>query len=186
MEPTWPPAERRAQVLSRMPLAAPARSAGSSWTRPSTALSFPGWATTASPKSATLWVSYGCVEPIGQQSIVLRRPLEFTLRTPTQLGVVRQSINTTRPPPASHLHSGATPRAYPTVEEGTTVSSEFRRLRSAQSDFESAVSEYESERSTNFYPSQGTIAAPATASVARSIPPRTFSCGERTIAAMSR
>ena len=33
-----PPAERRAQVLSRMPLAAPARSAGSSWTRPSTAL----------------------------------------------------------------------------------------------------------------------------------------------------
>ena len=34
-----PPAERRAQVLSRMPLAAPARSAGSSWTRPSTALS---------------------------------------------------------------------------------------------------------------------------------------------------
>src|SRR5512133_2648410 len=31
-----PPAERRAQVLSRMPLAAPARSAGSSWTRPST------------------------------------------------------------------------------------------------------------------------------------------------------
>src|SRR5712675_718861 len=72
-----PPAERRAQVLSRMPLAAPARSAGSSWTRPSTALSFPGWATTASPKSATLWVSYRC-RPIGQQSIVLRRPLEFT------------------------------------------------------------------------------------------------------------
>jgi hypothetical protein len=33
-----PPAERRAQVLSRMPLAAPARSAGLSWTRPSTAL----------------------------------------------------------------------------------------------------------------------------------------------------
>ena len=33
-----PLAERRAQVLSRMPLAAPARSAGSSWTRPSTAL----------------------------------------------------------------------------------------------------------------------------------------------------
>src|SRR5690349_15395952 len=33
-----PPAERRAQVLSRMPLAAPARSVGSSWTRPSTAL----------------------------------------------------------------------------------------------------------------------------------------------------
>src|SRR5215471_1701123 len=33
-----PPAERRAQVLSRMPLAAPARSAGSSWTIPSTAL----------------------------------------------------------------------------------------------------------------------------------------------------
>src|SRR5215475_8526735 len=33
-----PPAERRAQVLSRMPPAAPARSAGSSWTRPSTAL----------------------------------------------------------------------------------------------------------------------------------------------------
>ena len=36
-EPT-PPAERRAQVLSRMPLAAPARSAGLSWTRLSTAL----------------------------------------------------------------------------------------------------------------------------------------------------
>jgi hypothetical protein len=72
-----PPGERRAQVLSRMPLAAPARSAGSSWTRPSTALSFPGWATTASPKSATLWVSYRC-RPIGQQSIVLRRPLEST------------------------------------------------------------------------------------------------------------
>jgi Acetyltransferase (GNAT) domain len=60
-----------------MPLAAPARSAGSSWTRPSTALSFPGWATTASPKSATLWVSYRC-RPIGQQSIVLQRPLEST------------------------------------------------------------------------------------------------------------
>src|SRR5204863_9426442 len=37
-EPT-PPAKRRAQVLSRMPLAAPARSAGSSWTRLSTAIS---------------------------------------------------------------------------------------------------------------------------------------------------
>ena len=59
-----------------MPLAAPARSAGSSWTRPSTALSFPGWATRASPKAATLWVSYRC-RPIGQQSIVLRRPLEI-------------------------------------------------------------------------------------------------------------
>jgi hypothetical protein len=35
-----PSAERRAQVLSRMPLAAPARSAGLSWTRPSTALCF--------------------------------------------------------------------------------------------------------------------------------------------------
>src|SRR5205814_9765364 len=34
-----PPAKRRAQVLSRMPLAAPARRAGSSWPRLSTALS---------------------------------------------------------------------------------------------------------------------------------------------------
>src|SRR5262249_35698770 len=52
-----PPAERRAQVLSTMPLAALARSAGSSWTRPSTALSLISKATTivrgSTPPSAT-------------------------------------------------------------------------------------------------------------------------------------
>src|SRR5215468_9308301 len=48
-----PPAERRAQVLSRMPLAAPARSAGSSWTRPSTALCLSRLGHQASSKTAT-------------------------------------------------------------------------------------------------------------------------------------
>src|SRR3974390_1637311 len=48
-----PPAERRAQVLSRMPLAAPARSAGSSWTRPSTALCLSRLGQTASSKTVT-------------------------------------------------------------------------------------------------------------------------------------
>ena len=49
-----PPAERRAQVLSRMPLAAPARSAGSSWTRPSTALCLSTLGHEASSKTAAL------------------------------------------------------------------------------------------------------------------------------------
>src|SRR5215831_12148976 len=48
-----PLAERRAQVLSRMPLAAPARSAGSSWTRPSTTLCLSRVGPPASPKTAT-------------------------------------------------------------------------------------------------------------------------------------
>jgi hypothetical protein len=62
-----------------MPLAAPARSAGSSWTRPSTALPFPGWATTPEHhrKLRSCGVSYRC-RPIDQQRIVLRRPLEST------------------------------------------------------------------------------------------------------------
>ena len=49
-----PPVERRAQALSRMPLAAPARSAGSSWTRPSTALCLSALGHEASSKTATL------------------------------------------------------------------------------------------------------------------------------------
>src|ERR1051325_2815061 len=78
-----PPAERRAQVLSRMPLAAPARSVGSSWTRPSTApylsrgeLPTPSKATTPNRvlHGEQMRGRLPC-RPVSQQ-ILLRRPLE--------------------------------------------------------------------------------------------------------------
>ena len=66
-----PPAERRAQLLSRMPLAAPARSAGSSWTRLSTALHLFRWATSIVENNDAKSRASGAIE-MNSSSVTVR------------------------------------------------------------------------------------------------------------------